>query len=190
MSTLLRARPITADEFEKFDPEWRYDLIRGELIPMPPMPGEEHGAIANLFTVYVGIHVIQQRLGGCFAAETRFVIEQNPDTAIAPDWAFIARERLPKKRSPRFSRIVPDAVLEVRSPGDNRREVLEKVQRWLAAGVRIVWELDPDTQVMIVYRPGQEPRTLGIEDAIDGEEVLPGFSLPMRRLFAEEEEED
>jgi len=45
MSTMLRAKPITADEFEKSDPDWRYDLIRGELKPMPPMPGEERGAL-------------------------------------------------------------------------------------------------------------------------------------------------
>lgn len=83
---------------------------------MPPPPGEEHGDITNLLSVHAGMYVLQRRLGKCFAAETRFIIERNPDSAIGPDWAFIAKERLPKKRGKGFVPIVPDAVLEVRSP--------------------------------------------------------------------------
>jgi Uma2 family endonuclease len=87
-----------------------------------------------------------------------------------------------------FASIVPDAVLEVRSPSDNRREVEEKIQRWLNAGVRIVWELNPKTQVMTIYRPGEEPRRLGIDDTLTGEDVLPGFTLPLRLLFESDDD--
>lgn len=181
--TEIRPKLIAAEEFEKFDPEWRYDLIRGELRPRPPMLGYDHGDLTNQFSVYAGYHVLQQSLGKCFAAETRFIIERNPDTAIAPDWAFIRLERLPERNLEGFSPIVPDAVLEVRSPGDRRRQVQEKVNRWLEAGVRLVPELNPKTRVMTVYRPGAEPQTLGVEDTLTAEDVLPGFALPLRRLF-------
>ncbi len=187
MATQIKPKPITAEEFEKFDSEWRYDLIRGELHPMPPMPGEEHGALTWDLSLKLGVFVEENDLGQCYAAETRFIIERNPDTAIGPDWAFIAKERLPKRRSTGFVPLVPDAVLEVRSPGDRKSEVQAKIARWLAAGVRIVWELNPRTRIMTVYRPGIEPRELTIEDTLSGEDVLPGFSLPLRRLFRSSE---
>lgn len=183
MSTALRAKPITAKEFEKFDPEWRYDLIRGELQPMPLPPGEEHGAVTFDFAFELGFFVRQHDLGQCYAAETRFIIERDPDTAIAPDWAFIAKDRLPQKRGKGFVPIVPDAVLEVRSPSDRKKSVEEKIQRWLAAGVRLVWELNLETRVLTVHRLDQPLRELGIEDTVTGEDVLPGFALPLRRIF-------
>jgi Uma2 family endonuclease len=183
MSTFPRAKPITAEEFEQFDPEWRYDLIRGELVPMPPMPGDEHGAVTFDFGRKVGNFVEDHELGLCYAAETRFLIERNPDTAIAPDWAFISTERLPEKRVQGFVPIVPDAVLEVRSPSDRTTEVEAKIAQWLNAGVRLVWELNLKKRVLTVYRPGTEPRIVSLDDIVSGEDVLPGFARSLRSLF-------
>lgn len=174
----MKPKPVAAEEFERFDPEWRYDLIEGELRPMPPMPGEEHGDIANLFTVYAGIHVLQNRLGKCFAAATRFIIQRNPDTGIGPDWAFIAKERLPQKRGTGFIPIVPDAVLEVRSPGDEAGDVQNKVYRRLQAGVRIVWEIDPQTKTLTIHRPDVSAQTLTDKDTLSARMSCP--VLPFR----------
>ncbi len=183
--TTIKPRLITAEEFEQFNPEWRYDLIEGELRQMPPMPGYEHGILTAEFALEAGNFVRQHQLGKCFAAETRFIIERDPDTAIGPDWAFIARERLPHPTPKGFVPIAPDAVLEVRSPSDRQPEVAKKIARWLRAGVRLVWELDPEARTLSIYRPDREPQRLGINDTLSGEEVLPGFSLPLRRLFEE-----
>ena len=183
MDTLLRAKPITAGEFEKFDPEWRYDLIEGELVPMPPMPGYEHGDVTGIFTALSGSFILEKRLGKFFAAETRFTIEHDPDTAIGPDWAFIVRERLPADRPTGFAAIVPDAILEVRSPSDTEKQAEAKMKRWMDAGVRLGWELNPRKKIMTIYRPGQANREIDINGTISGEDVLPGFELPMRRLF-------
>jgi Uma2 family endonuclease len=174
------------EEFEQFDPDWRYDLIRGELCPMPPMPGDEHGAYGFNFVLEVGSFVRDHQLGQCYLAETRFIIERDPDTAIGPDWAFIAKERLPVKRVPGFVPIVPDAVLEVRSPSDRKSEVEAKIALWLNAGVRLVWELNLKKRILTVYRPGESPRIVGMDGIISGEDVLPGFSLPLRALFPED----
>lgn len=179
----IKKRWVTAEEFEQFEECERLDLIRGELRPMPPMPGGRHGSLTMRFSTPVHIYVIEHNLGECFAAETRFTIERNPDTSIGPDWAFVAKDRLPNPIPDGFMPLVPDAVLEVRSPSDSRPAAEEKVQRWLAAGVRLVWELNPRTQIITVYRPDVEPQELGIDDTLSGEEVLPGFSLPIKRLF-------
>jgi Uma2 family endonuclease len=183
VSTTIQPRWITAEEFERYEPDARMDLIRGELHPMPPMPGAEHGEITQLLSTYASFFVIDHDLGACFAAETRFTIERDPDTSIGPDWAFVAKDRLPAVMPAGFLALAPDIVLEVRSPSDTGPEVLAKVQQWLAAGVRLVWELNPKTRILTVHRSGQKPQELGIDATLSGEEVLPGFALPLRRLF-------
>ncbi len=110
----LKPKPITAEEFEQFESQVRCDLIEGELRPMPPMPGARHGIITFDLSYEVGAFVRAHNLGRCFAAETRFTIERDPDTAIGPDFAFVAKERLPKKIPTGFLELAPDLVLEVR----------------------------------------------------------------------------
>jgi Uma2 family endonuclease len=183
MATATHRRRVTAEEFEQYPSDCRLDLIEGELVPMPPMPGEQHGAVAFDVSYELAHYVKEHKLGRCFAAETRFIIRRNPDTAIAPDWAFISHERLPERLRTGFSDIVPDAILEVRSPGDRPAEVAQKMRRWVDAGVRLAWELNPATQTLTIYRQGTEPRTVGFDGSFEGEDVLPGFSLPLRDVL-------
>ena len=60
---------------------------------------------------------------------------------------------------------------------------IEALALWLAAGARIVWELNSETRELTVHRPDAPPRVLGPDDALSGEEVLPGFTYPLKRLF-------
>ena len=183
MSVQLKSRLITIEEFEKYPEDCRYDLIEGELVDMPPMAGLEHGIIGDRLASRAAVYADDHDLGAGAFAETRFTIERSPDTSIGPDWAFIAKERLPHPAPKGYAAIVPDLVLEVRSPSDTEREAVAKMQRWIRAGVRLGWELNLDAQVLTVYRQEQPPRTVDIDGVIDGEDVLPGFTLPMRRLF-------
>jgi Uma2 family endonuclease len=183
MSATISRKLITAEEFERYEQDTRMDLIRGELHPMPPMPGAEHGELTLKLSTYAHLFVIENDLGTCFAAETRFTIERNPDTSIGPDWAFVAKERLPVIMPTGFLPLAPDIVLEVRSPSDTGPDAQAKVERWLSAGVKLVWELNPRTRILTVHRAGRTPQKLGPEDRLSGEELLPGFILPLRRLF-------
>ena len=179
----IPTRLYTAEELERLPADSRYELIQGELVSVPPDNGAEHGNITLKLSSRAAVFVEDNALGECFAAETRFVIEQGPDTAIGPDFAFVARERLPEMMPRGYLRLAPDIVLETRSPGDIRREVALKVARWLNAGVRIVWSLDPAARTLTVHRAGQPPRLLTETDTLAGEDVLPGFTFPLRRLF-------
>ncbi len=109
--------------------------------------------------------------------------EMPPNSLLAPDWAFIRTARLPIQPSPKFSQIVPDAVLEVRSPSDRPREVQEKMLPWIEVGVRIAWEYDPATKTMTVYRPGMEAAEIGLNGIVSGEEVIPGFEMSLREML-------
>jgi Uma2 family endonuclease len=162
--------------------EERFELIRGELREMAP-PGGEHGLRTHKLARYAGNFIEEQELGVDFAAETGFLIAQNPDTVKAPDWAFLAKERLSGPIPRKYVPLVPDIVLETRSPNDTAQEVAQKVAEWLEAGVKIVWELDPMAQVLTVHRADREPLALQRSDTLYGEEVLPGFELWLEKIF-------
>ena len=133
----------------------------------------------------MGVFLRGKDLGRGYAAETGFLLAQDPDTVLAPDFAFITKARLVPVRKRGYVPVIPDLVLETRSPSDSAQEVADKVRQWLEAGVRIVWELNLKARVLTVHRPDAEPRPLGPDDTLTGEEVLPGFTLPLRRLFSE-----
>ncbi len=122
-------------------------------------------------------------LGECALAETGFIIRRGPDTTIGPDWAFVSRDRVPHPLPKGHAPFVPDLILEVRSSSDSKPAFQRRLQRWLDAGVRLVWGLDPLEQVLFVQRPGEPQRILQPEDLLSGEDVLPGFELPLDRVF-------
>jgi len=185
MTVSAPAKPevITAQDLERLSAQgFHYELIQGELYEMVP-PGGMHGSSTSRLSFYATKIVIDQDLGETFAAETGFLISRNPDTVLAPDFAFVAKDRLPNPLTKGYVPVVPDIILETRSPNDTKREVADKVERWVNAGVRLVWELDPATQILTVYRDGAPPRALGITDTLSGEDILPDFSIAVTNLF-------
>ncbi len=174
---------MTVREYESLDPELRYELIEGELVEMAPT-SEEHGVVGSDLTFQIFYYVRKNKLGKGFGAETGFVIDPIRNTVLAPDWAFIRTVRLPEKLSNKYSRIVPDAVLEVRSPSERTSEVRRKMELCVEAGVRLAWEYNPKTKRMTVYRPDKEPREIGLDEVVSGEDVIPGFSMTLREMLA------
>ena len=183
ISAPVKPKVHTAEDLERLSDEgYHYELIKGELREMAP-PGGTHGSATSRISYYVSAIVYGQDLGDVFAAETGFLVSRYPDTVLAPDLAFIAKDRLPDPLPRSYVPVVPDIVLETRSPNDTKREVADKVDRWLALGVRLVWELNPQTRVLTVHRPNQDPHLLGIGDTLDGGDMLPGLSVPVERIF-------
>jgi Uma2 family endonuclease len=161
----------------------RFELVRGELRTMSPA-GADHSAVALRLGARLDAHVHRHALGRVFGADCGFRIESNPDTVLAPDAAFIGRSRLVGVDTRGFAALCPDLVVEVRSPSDSARAVRNKVQQWLRFGCRLAITVEPESQCATIHRPGVEPLHLGIDDAIDGGEVVPGFRLTLRELFA------
>jgi Uma2 family endonuclease len=80
--------------------------------------------------------------------------------------------------------VEPDLAVEVVSPGDTVYGLNAKIREYLAAGIRLVWVIHPDTRTADVYRLDGSVVHLGPGEALDGEDVLPGFRLPLTELFA------
>lgn len=179
-------RVITADELLRMpdDGFHRYELVRGRLLTMTPA-GSLHGAVSMRLALAIGSHVEQHRLGVVFSADTGYKLESDPDTVRAPDVSFVARERIPAGGIPKaFWPGAPDLAVEVRSPDDNLTDIAEKIEQYLATGVRQVWFVDPSTRTVTIHRPTAVPLILSQASTLTGGDLLPGFQYPLARLFS------
>ena len=121
-----------------------------------------------------------------YAAETGFRIARDPDTVRAPDVSFVQQEVIEKLGEPdeAYWPGAPDLVVEVISPGDIYTEVEEKISDWLEAGTRMVIVINPRKRMVKVYRSLNEVRLLTENDTLDGEDVVPGWQMAVKDLFA------
>lgn len=160
----------------------RYELSKGELLPMTPV-GVRHAIVVNNVGRVLGEFVGQNSLG-IVGPEIGFKLRRNPDTLRAPDMAFISRARYEAQGIPdKFAEYPPDMAVEVLSPEDTMSDVLRKVEEYLSAGVGLVWVADPATETVSVYHSLAEVSVLTAGQEIDGGTVLPGFRVSVAELF-------
>ena len=173
----------TADELLYLShPDKRVELVRGRLILREP-PGYRHGVVALAVATRIAEFVRPRGLGVVVAAGTGFKLFAGPDTVRAADAAFIRRDRAPDPPPDGYLELAPDLVAEVLSPNDRAGEVLNKVGDWLSAGSWLVWVIDPMRRRAFVYRVDGSVSLLAEHDALDGEDVLPGFSCSLNELW-------
>ena len=181
MSTMT---PISAQDLLALPADGkRYELVAGELHMMSPS-GWKHGEVVSNLHLLIGNYVHAHRLGKCFGAETGFLLSRDPDTVRAPDIAFIAEENLPETEpADAFWPGAPDLAVEVLSPNDRASEVEEKTRAWLAAGVQLVWVVDPKKSTITAHLSTAEVSTFAVGDQLDGGEVLKGFCCKVEDVF-------
>lgn len=178
------SRLVTADElFWMPDDGLRRELVDGEVWVTPP-PGEEHGVVAATVLLSLGNHVRAHGLG-IVTTEVGSKVGSDPDTVLAPDVAFVSRERVEQAAVGKGYRAgAPDLVVEVVSPSDSPGKVDVKVSRWLAGGCRMVVVVNPDRRGATAHRSLRDVLILSENDVLDGGDVVPGCKLPLRELFA------
>ena len=149
----------------------------------------EHSTIAITISSEIRSFIKGKNLGRVFdsSAEYRF-LEKADDQARRPsrqpDVSFVRQERLPQRlRS--YPDIAPDLAVEIVSPYDIAYQIQAKIKEYQQAGVRLVWLVLPYLQQIEIYRftTGLIPQTVGVGDELSGEDVLPGFVLPVSEIF-------
>ena len=174
---------MTAADLAELTEPGRFELVWGELVEMSPT-GYDHSKVSNTIAWYITTFVREHDLGGVTGADGGYLLAQDPDLVYAPDVAFVAADRLPQPDAQSgYLPIAPDLVVEVISPSDSHREVLAKVALYLELGVRLVWLADPEVKTVTVFRSGRDPRDFTVADTLEGEDILPGFSLPVSVIF-------
>jgi len=175
---------MTADELLRLPRgRARHELVRGELRTMPP-GGWDHGREGTDIVVSLANHVRAHDLGSVAGGDTGFLLTRNPDTVRAPDVSFLRRDRVPARGTqPGYFQGAPDLAVEVISPDDLYTEVDEKVAEWLEHGTRLVFVVNPRRKTVAVHRADGSVSVLTIEDTLDGEDVVPGWTLAVREIF-------
>ena len=175
---------ITADDLLRLSSDGvRGELIRGALSETMPT-GREHGQIAVRLAARLHNFVEPRRLGVLTASDSGVWLEHDPDTVREPGIAFFSAEKSPlDERVTGYAQVAPDLAVEIVSPSDRPSAVNDKALMWLRYGVRLVWIVRPDERRVDVHREGHAVATLTESDALDGLDVLPGFSCPVREVF-------
>jgi Uma2 family endonuclease len=198
--TVEPGRLLTVDEFAALPPDpdgWRSELIEGRVIRMPPVIDPHHDEIiANLVAALLPF-VRARKLGRVTLQQVGYNITPagaNNGPAVAPDLAFVSRGRGQLVRDARarkqYMRLAPDLAVEVVSPSQATESEMEgRAQRWLQGGTRLVWNIWPDPERVDVWPADGERQTLKAPALLDGQDVIPGFSIPIADLFIYDEDE-
>ncbi len=185
--------PTTVDALLSLpDDGWRYEVVEGVLVRVAGS-GKQATTIGGNIYFALRIFVQPRRLGVPTPADGVYKFP-GAETGLLPDAGFYvaARDALiadPTKPIP----FAPDLAAEVASPDQTALDMAAKARRYLHGGTRLVWVLWPGRQEADVWRPDDvRPRyqdmrpsaTLDIDGVLDGEDVVPGFSLPVADAFA------
>ena len=154
------------------------ELIEGEIVEKVASftPSE----IASTIGYYLKGFVLETPIGYVTGADGRYVISD--EDTFMPDVGYISKARMPE-RPAREAPIPPDLAVEVKSPTNSKRELRMKAERYLQFGTKMVWLVFPDEQEVEVYVPDKDVMTVRIDGVLNGGDVLPGFQLPVRKIF-------
>ena len=176
--------PMTADDLLHMpEDNRRHELVRGELITMP-LNDWHHGGAVAFINLCIGSFVRARDLGRCLL-NCGFRLEQDPDTVIAADYAFISHTRWGNHPPTNdYPTIMPDLAVEVVSIFDEILYIDVKRKLWLDAGVRLTMIAYPVTQEIYAYHDDGRVERFGPGDTLTCEPVLPGFTCPVADIFA------
>jgi Uma2 family endonuclease len=156
----------------------KHELVDGVIRVSPA--GARHGKISLRLGAALLAFARERCLGEVFDSSTGYKLPGG--NVRSPDASFVSSQRLPAVPEG-FLELAPDLAVEVLSPEDSPRDVLDKVGEYLSAGVRMVWVIDPRTARAASYRSLTDVKEVAQHGTLDGDDVLPGFRCPLSELL-------
>ena len=173
---------MTADELARLPRgRARHELVRGVLHTRPLIMWPEATAISKIIRS-LGTHNEERRLGKVLG-NVGFQLTTDPDTVRAANVVFMRRDRVPPRGWEGYVPGAPDLAVEIVSPTDMYLDIVDKIADWLEHGTRLVFVVNARRTSVVAHRPNQQSQALGMDDVLDGEDVVPGWSMPVRDLF-------
>ena len=184
MATATPAQKLlTAEEYGRLPDDGRMtELFRGVVVE-ENVPRARHGEICARIAYLLQRYLEDHPIGRVITNDSGVITERGNDTVRGADVTYCSFARIPPgPLAWDYLSVAPEFIFEVRSPTDRWRAVLDKVNEYLKAGVDAVCVVDdPTEQVWVFDDDGIHP--LNREDALEFPKLLPGFSVPVRRLF-------
>ena len=189
----VQTKGITEEEYLALGSDVNAEVINGELVIMSPNEAQ-HGQYSGTIYSFVRAFVTSRKLGWAFNDGTTYILRENPDHSLkdskVPDVSYVSYDRLPADASlKQLLRLAPNLAVEVISPPEKARDVVAKTEFYLEHEVDQVWLVFPDEQeirVCILDHP--LGKSFGIDDTLIVGDILPGFSVPMRAIFDEQDQ--
>jgi Uma2 family endonuclease len=178
--------PIRAEAFARIaDAIGPCELIDGEIVPRAPSRFSQ-AKITSTVCYLLESHNRRRRFGRVLLGKPGFIVRRGPDTVRGADVAFISYYRLPKDTSIKgFLEVPAEFIIEVLSDDVSWSEMETKIGEYHAAGVDLVWVLDPRTLSLRAYARGAAPVLLHEGDTASADPHMAGFSCRVADFFAD-----
>jgi Uma2 family endonuclease len=187
LSSLTTISKMSDQQFYAFcrtNPDLRIERnATGEIIIMPPAfadTGNRNGRVFGQLFIWSEADAT----GEAFDSSSGFTL---PNGATrSPDAAWILSDRwnaLPPEQQASFAPIVPDFVVELRSSSDTLVSLQEKLEEYIANGVRLGLLIDRKNCQVHVYRPNREADILDNPNAVSCEPEMQKFTLKMAKIW-------
>jgi Uma2 family endonuclease len=169
---------VTVDELEKMSLPMPAELYNGKVVFK--MANPLHAAIEAAVSGELYIYLKQKPIGMVWTEAHFKLWPERDDHARIPDVSFIVKERLPKDWL-HYPAMAPDLAVEILSPTDSFEATMEKVDEYLRQGTQIVWVVITSTrEVLVCTSKGKHT----VNDVLTAPNLLPGFELPVKTIFA------
>ncbi len=153
----------------------------GQVIVTPPTDPESGERVAEVVAQLRNCVVVN---GGRFCGpEGGFLLPNGARRSPDACWWDAARWEAVKRPGVAFPVFAPDFVIEVRSPQQRARTLREKLNEYIANGVKLGWLIDPLDRTVTIYRPEREPEVLAAPLNVAGEAPVAGVILDLSRIF-------
>jgi Uma2 family endonuclease len=184
VSTVQETR-LTADELLARPDEQEFELVNGQLVERKM--SEESSWIGGEIFRLLSNYVKGQQLGRAFPDGNGFQCFPNDSQQVRkPDAAVVLHARVAGPLATKgYTRVAPNLVVEVISPGDEAYEINNKIEEWLAAGVDEVWIVMPPAKTVTIHTREQSPRTFRSDEEIESVYGAPGFRCRVADFFQE-----
>lgn len=178
---MARERVITDEELLNLPKDGhKYEVVDGELVAT--LVDFRHELVIPHIGAAVGGFVKEHGLGDVIASNALYVLPNG--NKRGPDLSFVAAERLATLPAETvFPELAPDLAIEVLTRFDTARAVLDRIGDYLDAGVRLVWVVDPEKRRGAAYRSITNVREIGVDEELEGEDVLPGFRCRLSEIL-------
>jgi Uma2 family endonuclease len=189
MSTEVGEKLYTIPEFLAIewpeDDENEYELIKGRIVAKTSgSTSAKHGRIVGKLSQYLNNFLDSSLLGKLYAEASCTLDKPDGINYPKPDVSFVAKGRTPEDFDGPIP-VAPDLIIEVWSPSDDTETIQNKIEAYQQAGVRLIWGVYMVHKYVIVYKLNDPDIKLfnSYNGILDGGEVLPGFELPVSKLF-------
>lgn len=196
MST--QAKPLTMNDLLNMpDDGVRRWIINGELREQQMETGELNGQImtvrnrlhsitmANVTTeVNIWRRALPEPRGAVVCGEAGVLLPTGPENSVGVDVAYVPPDVMVVQTDE--TTVIhggPTLIVEILSPSTQIGQINERIRTFHCAGVPLVWVIDPDPRTVSIRRRGARPLTLNDEQELTGDPELPGFRVPVARLF-------